>query len=216
MSQLSDKLIVIQTVRDCAAVSSDLSIDPNPSGYESKALTTYIITGVNGMPSNQVVKLIAAAIQIASETRTDQAQYSAPLQTAVSSVNMLKQLQSSYSLERGEMTPAKAADRLADQATANACVVADTILSKDNLENGLNNAWRIVVGKYPAIKPATQIVKQYTPQVASYIEEKAKPVVKSGIKSFFSVAKKVVCGVAKKAISVGKKIIKGVLSFFGF
>lgn len=214
MNEIIENLIDASTLNDAASMASPI-MDEVGDGFESKALTDYITTGIDEPHNNDVVKIIAAAMQISSERGMLEIPAASPLQTAITAGNITQNLNLSYLIEEGEIFADQAVDMLVDQTTVNAYVISESVLHPKTLKMGMDRALDVVGATWPPIMPATQFAKQFTGPVASFISRKVKPVVQRGIQTVSNWVKRVAHDVIHrvsetvkaKAKAFGKKLL---------
>lgn len=217
MNNIIENIIDASTLSDAFSTAMTDIADVD-SDFESKTLTDYITTNLGEHQNNDVVKIMTAAMQIASETGVLESPSLSPLQTAMTATNIAKNLNLSYLLEEGRIKAEQVADELIDQATANASVVAEAALAPETLKMGMDAALDAVSAAYPPAMPAAQFVKQFTAPVASFVSHTVKPVVQRGIQSVSQRAKQVSRSVISKCVnttkSMASRVATKVLSFF--
>lgn len=217
MNNVIENIIDASTLSDTFSTAMTDIVDVD-SDFASKALTDYITTSLGEHQNNDVVKIMTAAMQIASETGVLESPSLSPLQTAMTATNIAKNLNLSYLLEEGRIKAEQVADELIDQATANASVVAEAALAPETLKMGMDAALDAVSAAYPPAMPAAQFVKQFTAPVASFVSHTVKPVVQRGIQSVSQRAKQVSRSVISKCVnttkSMASRVATKVLSFF--
>ena len=218
MNNTINKLIAGETIKECALVANSQVSDNGNSGYVSKALNEYVQSGIDVVKNNDVVKIIAAAMQMTNETNVSDVQYSSPLNTAITAVNFAKSLNLSYLAETGRIKAHQIADSFIDQATANASVVAKVLLQSEVIEMGLNRALDYVGCLHTSLIPIANVAKRYTPVVASFLSKNCAPAVEKGINMVSDCAKQVVHKTIDTTVdaikSAGKKIGEFVKSIF--
>lgn len=217
MNNVIENIIDASTLSDTFSTAMTDIVDVD-SDFASKALTDYITTSLDEHQNNDVVKIMTAAMQIASETGVLESPSLSPLQTAMTATNIVKNLNLSYLLEEGRIKAEQVADELIDQATANASVVAEAALAPETLKMGMDAALDAVSAAYPPAMPAAQFVKQFTAPVASFVSHTVKPVVQRGIQFVSQRAKQVSRSVISKCVnttrSMASRVATKVLSFF--
>lgn len=217
MNNIIENIIDASTLSDAFSTAMTDIADVD-SDFESKTLTDYITTNLGEHQNNDVVKIMTAAMQIASETGVLESPSLSPLQTAMTATNIVKNLNLSYLLEEGCIKAEQVADELIDQATTNASVVAEVALAPETLKLGMDAALDAVSAAYPPAMPAAQFVKQFTAPVASFVSHTVKPVVQRGIQSVSQRAKQVSRSVISKCVnttkSMASRVATKVLSFF--
>lgn len=208
MNEIVENLIDTSTLNDAASMASPI-MDEVGDGFESKALTDYITTGIDEPHNNDVVKIIAAAMQIASEAGMLNTLAASPLHTAITAGNITQNLNLSYLIEEGEILADQAADMLIDRATANAYIIAESVLNPKVLKMGMDKALDAVGAFWPQLMPVTQFAKQFTGPIASVVTSKIKSVVRRGIQTVSNCAKDLAHGAIHKVANSIKTTAKG-------
>lgn len=211
-----DSLIDIATIDGSMNCCPTLLDDDNSS--ESTSLTEFVTSQINSSANFDVIKIISAAMQIASEAGIVETRATSPLQTAMTAVDITKQLNVSYLIDQGEILATNAANQLIDQATANAYIVAENALSPENLNLGINAALDSISVSYPPIATVAQFSKQFSPYIAEAVSPTIKHYVKDGIKVVSAVAHTVAERTVSKVSSLvrdkARTVTEMITSFF--
>lgn len=188
MNEIIENLIDASTLNDVVSMVPPM-IEEGDGDFVSKALNDYITTNIDEPHNNDVVKIMAAAMQIASEGEMLETPASSPLQTAITAVNIAQNLNLSYLIDEGEIVADDVADLLIYQAAANASVIAEQVLKPEILKAGMDKALDVVGAFWPPLMPATEFAKQFTGPVASFVSKEVKPIVRRGIQAVSNCAK---------------------------
>lgn len=194
---------------DVATVESSLNYCPallaeSDDSFCSKSITDYVSTPAESSHNDDVVRILSAAMQIASETGVISTPAASPLQTAFTAVDIAENLNVSYLVGRGEMVATVTADRIIDNAAAKAAVVAEVVLSPEGINMGMDAALDFITVAFPPAASAAQFAKQFTPYIAEKISPAAKSFVKQSIKNVSDIAH----NVANKLIQKASEFIK--------
>ena len=169
------------------------------STEESVALTDYIMSSLDETGDSSVVEIVAAAMQMASETGALEIPTFSPLQTAMTATSLVKDINYSYLIDKGADYAEEIGNRLIDNAAVQLSVTAQVLLAPDTLETAMDCGLDVVSAYCPPLQPVAQFAKQFTRPVANFVSNKVRPVVQSGIKKVTQVAKTGVHNVVNKA-----------------
>ncbi len=96
-------------------------------------------------------------------------------------------MKTAYQVDSGKIDIYEAADKLIDQATVRALAVSDVVVEK-GIDIAVNKIGLAVSIAFPKLSPVVGLMKAFQP----FITNKAQKMVKTGIKSMNTVAKKAV------------------------
>lgn len=204
MNEIIENLIDASTLNHASSMVSPI-IDEIGDGFESKALTDYITTGIDEPHNNDVVKIITAAMQISSERGMLEIPAASPLQTAITAGNITQNLNLSYLIEEGEILADQAVDMFIDHAAANTSVIVEEVLKPENLKARMDKALDAMGAFWPPLMPATEFAKQFTGPIASSIDQKVKPIVHRGIQTFSKCVKNLAHNVIHRGAEIARK-----------
>lgn len=216
MNEKLKNLIDSVLLNDCLSFNLNDSYNENLNAdIQSQALTDYLTSGPQSQLNNDVVKIIAAAMQIASEIGILEIPAKSTMQTAMAASNILNKLNLSYLAEQGEIMATEIVDSLIDQTVVNTSFIVETILQPDIVEEILDYILDSISATYPPVFIAAQFAKQFTEPISSFISKDIKPIIKEGINTIsntvknisHSIISKSTTFVAKQASKIGNKLI---------
>lgn len=216
MNEKLSNLIDSLSLNECLSLNLNDLVYKNPDvGLQSQALTDYITSKLRSQPNNDVVKIIAAAMQIASEAGVLETPAKSAMQTAMTASNIINQLNLSYLAEQGEIMANEVVDSIIDQTVVNTSIMLEAVLKPEIIEAGLDSLLDVISAMFPRVSIAAQFAKQFTGPISSFISKDVKPIIKEGIKIISNSVKSISHSIISKSTSfitkqvskVGKKLI---------